>query len=103
MNTVRIEDAEKCKLGKKPVIILGAGAAGLGAAGALALADYPFYIIEQEDGPGGLVRTDSVGDFWFDRAGHFIHSRTRRFRSEIRNSGVKLEQHRRVSAVIIED
>ena len=39
---------------------LGAGAAGLGAALALASQGEPFRILERDDGPGGLGRTDEA-------------------------------------------
>ena len=75
--------------GHPPVVVLGGGIAGLAASRILACADVPFYTVEQQDGPGGLARTDVVGDFLFDRAGHFIHARSGGFRKVLRECGVE--------------
>lgn len=50
-----------------PVIIVGAGLAGLCCARSLAHAGIPFLILEASDAVGGRVRTDNVEGFLLDR------------------------------------
>lgn len=50
-----------------PVIIIGAGLAGLCAARSLARAGVPFLVLEASDAVGGRVRTDRVDGFLLDR------------------------------------
>ncbi|MET9125845.1 FAD-dependent oxidoreductase [Streptomyces sp. NPDC004528] len=52
------------------VLILGGGLAGL-AAGSL-LGDRAT-VVEAEERPGGLVRTERIGDYWFDRVIHLLY------------------------------
>lgn len=54
------------------VIILGAGLTGLSTAYHLG-GDY--LLIEREDRPGGLTRTEAIDDFLFDYTGHWLHLR----------------------------
>lgn len=86
-----------------PVLVLGCGVAGLGAARALSARGVPFHLVEKQDGPGGLVRTDRVGGYLFDRAGHFIHPRTDVFKSVLADSGIRFDTIERRSAVILGD
>jgi phytoene dehydrogenase-like protein len=51
----------------RPVIIVGAGLAGLRCAGVLDRSGVPWLILEAQDGPGGRVRTDHVDGFQLDR------------------------------------
>lgn len=51
----------------RPVIIVGAGLAGLRCAGVLERSGVPWLILEAQDGPGGRVRTDHVDGFQLDR------------------------------------
>lgn len=46
-----------------PVIVIGAGLAGLNCAHALQKAGVNFLLLEQSDGVGGRVRTDVVDGF----------------------------------------
>ncbi|WP_119392509.1 flavin monoamine oxidase family protein [Taklimakanibacter lacteus] len=57
------------------VVIIGAGAAGIGAGRALAKAKIPFIIIEAKDRIGGRAFTDttSLGHLW-DHGCHWFHS-----------------------------
>jgi monoamine oxidase len=57
------------------VLIIGAGAAGIGAGRALARAKVPFLIIEAKDRIGGRAYTDttSLGHLW-DQGCHWFHS-----------------------------
>lgn len=52
------------------VVVLGGGLAGLTAASVLA--DRAI-VIERELRPGGLVRTENFGGFWFDRVIHLLY------------------------------
>ncbi len=58
-----------------PIIILGAGPAGLGAARSLHDAQQPFAVLEKENLPGGLMRSYKADGFTFDLAGHIFFSR----------------------------
>ena len=49
------------------VVIVGAGLAGLTAAGVLRREGVPFVVLESSDGVGGRVRTDEVDGFLLDR------------------------------------
>lgn len=51
----------------KPVLIVGAGLAGLACGLALEGKGIPFRILEASDGPGGRVRTDEMDGFLLDR------------------------------------
>jgi protoporphyrinogen oxidase len=55
------------------VVILGAGLAGLSAAHRLKAG---YRLVEKEERPGGLARTDVRDGFLFDRTGHWLHLRT---------------------------
>ncbi len=50
-----------------PVVVVGAGLAGLACAGVLADAGRPVLVLEREPVPGGRVRTDRAGGFLLDR------------------------------------
>lgn len=50
-----------------PVVIVGAGLAGLNCARILHKAGKKFLVLEAADRPGGLVATDSIGGFQIDR------------------------------------
>ena len=52
-----------------PVIILGAGLAGLSSGYSLARAGKPVTVFESDSSVGGLSRTISHGDFRFDLGG----------------------------------
>ena len=60
-----------------PVIVLGAGFAGLAAAHALAAAGRETLVLEAGPVVGGLSRTETFGEFRFDLGGHrfFTHDR----------------------------
>jgi protoporphyrinogen oxidase len=51
----------------KPVVIVGAGLAGLTCARALKRNRIPFLILEGDDRIGGRLKTDTVGDMHLDR------------------------------------
>jgi monoamine oxidase len=60
------------------VVIVGAGAAGIGAGLALSRLGVPFVILEAKDRVGGRAHTDgtSLGHLW-DRGCHWFHSADR--------------------------
>ena len=53
-----------------PVVIIGAGPAGLTAAYELAKKDVPLLVLEKNDRVGGLARTETYKGFRFDIGGH---------------------------------
>jgi protoporphyrinogen oxidase len=54
------------------IVIVGLGVSGLACAVELARAGIPFVAFERADRPGGLARTDRVGDFSFDHGPHIL-------------------------------
>lgn len=52
------------------LLVLGAGVTGLAAGSALGRRAL---VLEAEDRPGGLVRTECFGGYWFDRVLHLLH------------------------------
>lgn len=56
--------------GPHEVTILGGGVAGLAAASVLG---DRAVVLERETRPGGLVRTECVNGYWFDRVLHILH------------------------------
>lgn len=57
-------------LSQADVLILGAGMCGLAVASALGK---HAIVIERESRPGGLVRTERFGDYWFDHVIHILY------------------------------
>ena len=58
------------RAGKKQVVIIGAGPAGLTAAYELAKLDGNPIVIEKGDKVGGIARTEAYKGFYFDMGGH---------------------------------
>ncbi len=56
-----------------PLVVLGAGLAGLSAAYHARKAGTACLLFEKESRPGGLVRSERVGGFCFDYTGHLLH------------------------------
>ncbi len=76
-------------------IVVGGGLAGLSCARELGSG---FVVLEAEDRPGGLVRTEQVGGFSFDWTGHWLHARDPEMRELIQRkwlAGNLLEVQRR--------
>ena len=59
-------------MSKASIIIVGLGVSGLGCAAELVRRGIPFSAYEQENGPGGLARTDVVDGFRFDYGPHIL-------------------------------
>src|SRR5262245_62354109 len=58
------------RVGKTDVVIVGSGVTGLAAA--WVLGDRAT-VLERDARPGGLVRTEQFGDYWFDRVLHLLY------------------------------
>jgi protoporphyrinogen oxidase len=52
------------------VLILGAGLCGMAAASVLGTRAT---LLERDSRPGGLVKSDRIGNYWFDRVIHLLH------------------------------
>jgi len=57
------------------IAIIGAGPAGLSAAAHLKKLGKHAQVFEKESRPGGLIRTERIGNYQFDHAGHLLHFR----------------------------
>lgn len=60
---------------ERPVIVIGAGPAGLTAAAELVARDVPVVLIEKTDRVGGIARTDTYKGYRFDIGGHRFFTR----------------------------
>lgn len=85
------------------MVILGAGAAGLGAALRLRRFQLPFRLLERDDVPGGLARTDVLDGFSFERTAHLLHFRSREVAEQFRTAGTPLRRIARRSAILFAD
>ncbi len=85
------------------VVILGAGTAGLAAGLALRELRKHFQILESDDAPGGLARTDLLDGFGFERAGHVLHFKQSHVQRRFHSLGVKLERSERRVAILLGD
>jgi protoporphyrinogen oxidase len=60
---------------KDPIAILGGGLAGLTLASELHKRNIDFRLYEKDESLGGIARTESLGDFNYDRGAHRFHNR----------------------------
>lgn len=67
--------------GTQPVLVLGAGPAGLTAGLELARTGVPALVLEQDELVGGLSRTVEVGGYRFDLGGHRFFTKSREVRA----------------------
>jgi protoporphyrinogen oxidase len=81
-------------------LIVGAGVAGLGAGLAARERGLDFQLVEAAERPGGLVQTDELDGFCFDRTAHVLHLRLAPSRERFRRLGVALRRTRRRAAII---
>lgn len=87
-------------MGKKRILILGAGLAGLSAAWHLQKKGIECVIFEKEKEVGGLCRSKSINGFTFDYSGHLLHFKHKYTFNFVRNLlGDNLAQHKRNSWV----
>lgn len=87
-------------MGKKRVIILGAGLAGLSAAWHLQKKGIECIVFEKEKEAGGLCRSKNINGFTFDYSGHLLHFKHKWTFNFVRNLlGDNLAQHKRNSWV----
>ena len=82
-------------------LIVGAGVAGLGAGLAARECGLDFQLVEAAERPGGLVQTDELDGFCFDRTAHVLHLRLSPSRERFRGLGIPLRRTRRRAAVIV--
>jgi len=84
---------------KKQVLIAGAGLAGLSTA--FHLKDREYRIIEKNDRPGGLCRTERIKRHTFDYGGHLLHIRCQNVKDLVTELlGDNLALHKRVSSIL---
>jgi protoporphyrinogen oxidase len=69
----------------EPIIILGAGLAGLSAAFHARKLKLPHQLFERESRVGGLVRSETVNGFSFDYTGHLLHMKEAKTRHLVLN------------------
>ena len=83
-------------MGKKRVIILGAGLAGLSSAWHLQKQGLDCQLFEQEEEVGGLCRSRKINGFTFDYSGHLLHFRRDYAFKLVKNLlGSNLVEHKR--------
>ena len=88
---------------RAPVIIIGAGLAGLAAGRVLGAAGADYLIVEVADRPGGLCRTEVVDGFTFDYTGHLLHLKKGESRDLILELiGDELVEQNRSASVYVE-
>ncbi len=86
---------------RKPVVVAGAGAAGLAAALALARAGRAVLVAEQADGVGGLARTVEREGYRFDLGGHRFFTRVPEVRALWEEMlGSEMRRRRRRSRIL---
>jgi protoporphyrinogen oxidase len=85
------------------VVIIGAGLAGLSAGRVLQDAGIPYVILESQERPGGVCRTETVGGFTFDYTGHLLHLAEGESRDLILDLiGEELQEHTRRASIYVE-
>lgn len=67
---------------ERPVVVLGAGLAGLSASVELRRRGVPHRVLEREGRAGGLAVTEEEVGYRFDRTGHLLHLRDPELRRE---------------------
>ena len=69
----------------EPIVILGAGLAGLSAAYHAKKRGLPHLLFEREERVGGLVRSEQINGFTFDYTGHLLHMKQERTKKLVLN------------------
>ncbi len=83
------------------IVILGAGLAGL-----LALAHLRKkhdVIVLEKNNYGGLLRTEKINGYQFDRTGHLIHSLNKPFKDFLNAMNIEITEKKRNASVYFED
>ena len=75
--------AFKCDSARKRVAVIGAGLAGLTAAGVLAKHGHQVVILEKARGPGGRMSTRRDGNVRFDHGAQYFTARHPRFIAQV--------------------
>ena len=89
-------------MSREPVVIVGAGLAGLAAGHALAREGRDYLILEAGDRPGGLCRTEERQGYAFDYTGHLLHLREGDSRAFIMDLvGDQLAEHTRRASIYV--
>ena len=89
-------------MNSKTVVIIGAGLAGLTAGRILRAAGADYLIVEAQDRPGGLCRTESVKGYTFDYTGHLLHLKEGESKDLILElAGHHLVEHTRRASVYV--
>jgi protoporphyrinogen oxidase len=80
MGRTRIEQSASNKLcgRREPIIVIGAGPAGLTAAYELARSGTAVIVLEKGNKPGGIARTESYRGFRFDMGGHRFYTKSQK-------------------------
>ncbi len=68
---------------ERPVVVLGAGLAGLSASVELRRRGVPHRVLEREGRAGGLAVTEEEVGYRFDKTGHLLHLRDAALREEV--------------------
>ena len=68
-------------MNNEPVVIIGAGPAGLTAAHELVSSGIRPLVLEKADKVGGIARTETYKDYYFDIGGHRFFSKSERIHS----------------------
>lgn len=76
---------------EKKVVIIGAGIAGLAASYYLKQAGIESAIYERDSRPGGLSKSFSIGDYYFDYGGHCTFTKDKELQ-EILEAGVECHE-----------
>ncbi|HLD29526.1 MAG TPA: NAD(P)-binding protein, partial [bacterium] len=85
------------------ILIGGAGLTGMVLGWELAKRRIPFLILEKEERPGGLLRTEKKGKYRFDYTGHLLHFSDERAENFVkRELKLELYKHRRHSFIHLE-
>lgn len=84
----------------KPVVVVGAGLAGLACARSLHRAGVPVVVLEASDRPGGRVKTDLVDGFRLDRGFHVHFTAYPNAAAELDNEALKLGNFRKGAMVL---
>ena len=83
-----------------PILVIGAGLSGLTAGRLLGEAGADYIILEAQDRPGGLCKTETVDGFTFDYTGHLLHLKEGESRGLIMDLiGDRLIEHTRTASV----